>query len=86
MKKTKNTLRIMISIASIFGFLGGWITFAHSLKPNQPVSDQALQPLPPLAPIEFGQSSDQQNNGGLTIISPSFQGRRATSMFMTGGS
>jgi hypothetical protein len=42
MKIVKKSLRLWITVASVFSFLGGWILFSHSNKPaplqiNQPV-------------------------------------------------
>lgn len=88
MKKFKNLIHIMLAASSIFAFLTGWVTFAHSLKPNQPINDTnaAIEPLPALASIGSGLGAADQNNGGLNVFTPSNPGRRTRSFFMTGGS
>jgi hypothetical protein len=97
MKNFKNTLRIMITLASMLGFLGGWATLAHSRKPIQPTQAQsqqvqALEPLAPLDPLPAidGSSSNNNNgNGQLRIITPSnlpARRNRAAPLFSTTGS
>ena len=89
MKNFKNMLHILLTIASVFGFLGGWATLAHSRKPIPTVSpSQVTDPLPALAPLpamNLGATTDNSSSGGLTIIAPS-SGRRARSIFATSGS
>ena len=48
MKLYKGFLHFLITLVSMFAFLTGWATLAHSLKPAQPVKLQALAPLPPV--------------------------------------
>jgi len=93
MKNFKNILHILLTLASLFGFLGGWATLAHSGKPVQPVSTgggQTLDPLPALAPLpEMNLNADTNNNsgGGLNIIAPAQAPvRRSRPMFTTSGS
>jgi hypothetical protein len=92
MKNFKNMLHILLTGASVLGFLGGWATLAHSHKPAQPVSSsaQALDPLPALAPLpamNLNASSNNNSSGGqFTIIAPSAPRLRSRSFFSTGGS
>jgi hypothetical protein len=89
MKNFKNLLHILLTIASVFGFLGGWATLAHSRKPLQTVSNtQVVEPLPALSPLpamNLNPATDNSSNGGLTIIAPS-AGRLSRSIFATSGS
>jgi hypothetical protein len=78
MKTFKTSLHLLISFASVLGFLGGWATLAHSRKPIQPQAD--LAPLPALQPVGvFG-----NNDSGVQIVSP--RHRSVSSAFMTRGS
>ena len=92
MKNFKNSLHILLALASVFGFLGGWATLAHSGKPVQPVSSggQALDPLPALAPLpamNLNASANSSGGGGLNIIAPAQAPvRRSRPMFTTSGS
>ena len=93
MKNFKNILHILLALASVFGFLGGWATLAHSGKPVQPASagGQALEPLPALAPLPaMNINADTNNNsggGGLNIIAPAQAPVRSSRpMFTTSGS
>jgi hypothetical protein len=92
MKNFKNILHLLLALASVFGFLGGWATLAHSGKPVQPVSTgggQALDPLPALAPLpamNLNAAADS-SGGGLNIIVPAQAPvRRSRPMFTTSGS
>jgi hypothetical protein len=82
MKNFKTVLHVIITFASVIGFLGSWATLAHSRKPIQPVQAQVLEPLPPLQPIQ----SFNNGSNGLQAISPSSRQRGFSSAFMTGGS
>ena len=71
MKKLKTILHYWIAVASIIGFLGGWVTLAHAGKPVQPNQQtaslsvpglQAPQALPTLAPLDMSGSSTTNNN------------------------
>ena len=85
MKLYKGFLHFLITLVSTFAFLGGWATLAHSLKPAQPVQQQALAPLAPLPPV--GQvSSPSSSNSGIQFFSPPSSQLRARSMFVTRGS
>ena len=93
MKNFKNILHILLALTSVFGFLGGWATLAHSGKPVQPVSSggQALEPLPALAPLpamNLNAAADSSGGGGqLNIIAPAQAPvRRSRPMFTTSGS
>ena len=73
MKNFKTILHIMITVASLLGFLGGWATLAHSIKPTQTTSGQSqvIDPLPPLDPIPaIGNSSNTTDSNGLNIVVP----------------
>jgi hypothetical protein len=83
MKLYKGFLHFLITLVSTFAFLTGWVTLAHSLKPTQPVKQEALAPLEPLPPVGLVSSSSSSN--GLQIISPAPR-VRARSMFVTRGS
>jgi hypothetical protein len=83
MKLYKGFLHFLITLVSMFAFLMGWATLAHSLKPAQPVKQEALSPLAPLPPV--GVASNSSSSGGLQFFSPSSQ-PRARSMFVTRGS
>ena len=81
MKKFKNTLHIIIAFASVFGFIGGWASLAHSRKPIQPITAE-IDPLPPMAPVDLNPQAPSNSNNSLVFVSPS----RRRSMFTTRGS
>lgn len=83
MKLYKGFLHFLITLVSIFAFLTGWATLAHSLKPAQPVKQDALAELEPLPPVGFVDNSTSP--GGLQIFSTSPR-VRSRSMFITRGS
>jgi hypothetical protein len=86
MKPFKNFLHILLTITSLFAFVGGWITFAHSRKPIQPASrqDTTLQPLPTLEPM-YGETAS--NNGSMfSFLTPARRRRVSRPNFRTGGS
>ena len=87
MKNYKNMLHVMLTIVSIFGFIGGWATFAHSKKPAQLLSgeNQTLDPLPPLDAFPNIQA-DRSNSNSFSVIAPSRPGRASRSFLSTGGS
>jgi hypothetical protein len=80
MKLYKGFLHFLITLVSMFAFLTGWATLAHSLKPAQPVEQQALEPLPPV-----GLASAPRSSSGLQIFSP-ISRSRSQSQFVTRGS
>jgi hypothetical protein len=98
MNNIKTPLRIMLTFASMAGFLGGWATLAHSRKPVQsttPSTDggqavDALPPLAPLAPINISGAASNSGNGNLTIVAPPLQPqqrlRSRAPLFSSGGS
>jgi hypothetical protein len=93
MKNFKNILRILLTFASMLGFLGGWATLAHSRKPIQPVTaqPQALEPLAPLAPLPSidgnpANSNTNSGNGLLSIFTPPARRSRSRPLFTTSGS
>jgi hypothetical protein len=96
MKNLKNILRILLTSASLLGFLGGWATLAHSRKPIQSVANQpqALEPLAPLAPLPAigslpANTNSNTGNGLLNIFTPSTAPSvrtRSRPMFTTSGS
>jgi len=92
MKNIKHSLHILLTFASMLGFLGGWATLAHSRKPAQPTtaSGQAVESLPalvPLAPVDLsGAASPDSGSGGMTIIAPPLSARSSRPVFSTGGS
>ena len=85
MKPFKNFLHILLTITSLFAFVGGWITFAHSRKPIQPASNQdtTLQPLPTLEPM-YGETTS--NNGSMFSFLTPTRRRISRPNFRTGGS
>jgi hypothetical protein len=85
MKLYKGFLHFLITLVSTFAFLVGWATLAHSLKPTQPVKQQALAPLDPLPPVGLA-SSPSSSNSGIQFFSPSVSQPRARSLFVTRGS
>jgi hypothetical protein len=88
-KTYKTILRIIITFASMVGFLTGWATLAHSRKPIQPAQSQAqaFQPLQPLVPIQpFNSLTSNNNNGDLRVVTPSRRNRNFMPMFTTSGS
>jgi hypothetical protein len=96
MKNFKNSLHILLTAASLLGFLGGWATLAHSRKPIQPVQaqgGQTLDPLQPLAPIpafNSAASATAGSSGGLlslfTQSQAPVQRLRRRPVFTTSGS
>jgi hypothetical protein len=82
MKTFKTALHFLITLASLVGFLSGWMILSHSRKPIQPISAQVLEPLPPLQPIQ----SFNNGSNGLQFTVPLSQPRNFSSAFMTGGS
>ena len=90
MKNFKNILRILLTSASLLGFLGGWATLAHARKPIQPVTaqPQTLAPLAPLPSMDGNPANNNTNsgNGLLNIFTPSTRRSRSRPMFTTSGS
>jgi hypothetical protein len=84
MKIYKGFLHFMITLVSVFGFLTGWATLAHSLKPIQPVQKQVLSQLAPLPPV--GQINPSSSSSGLQFLSPSNNSSSYSPSFMTRGS
>ena len=79
MKLYKGFLHFFITLVSAFAFLTGWVTLAHSLKPIQPVTQEALAPLDPLPPVGLARASSSQLFS--TTSRP-----RARALFVTRGS
>ncbi len=79
MKPFKSVLHFLITLASMIGFLSGWVFFAHSRKPIQPAQAQVLAPLPPLQPIQTFNSA----SSGLQVIQPAPVVRSFGSAFIT---
>jgi hypothetical protein len=89
MKPFKNSLHIFITFVSVFAFLGGWATLAHSRKPIQPTQSQTnqIEALPPLAPIpSFNSVTSNNDDSNLNIIVPTRRSRATNSIFVTRGS
>ena len=82
MKLYKGFLHFLITLVSAFAFLTGWATLAHSLKPAQPVKQDALAQLDPLPPVGLVSNT---SSDGFQIFSPSPRAR-AQSRFVTRGS
>ena len=83
MKLYKGFLHFLITLVSAFAFLTGWATLAHSLKPTQPVDQQALAPLDPLPPVGLTSKTTSQSNGLQWFATPR---TRTRSLFVTRGS
>lgn len=71
MKPLKIGLRVIIAIASLISFLGGWILFSHAGKPqplftSQPAPDNSSFVAPTLQPIP---SLNDLTNGGSSLNS-----------------
>jgi hypothetical protein len=93
MKNFKNYLHILLTFASLLGFLGGWATLAHSRKPSQNANSQTqvIEPLPPLDPIQdILTANNSNNNNGLNIVIPPSTSnrinRQSRPIFRTAGS
>jgi hypothetical protein len=94
MKNINTPLHILLSVASLLGFLGGWATLAHSRKPIQNTADnasaQAIDPLPALAPLPAldGSTASTGTSAGQFTFSPQSQPSRvrSRSFFTTSGS
>ncbi len=91
MKILKLSLRLWISIASLFSFMVGWIMLAHSPKPSQPSASpqSVVTPLPTLEPLQPLNSDD--NSGGIQNQQFFFDNQaqpvfRSRPFFSTGGS
>ncbi len=81
MKFWKTTLRIWITIVSLFSFFGGWVVLAHSPKPNQ-FNPANLSKMPVLAPIpSLDQIMNSQESNRL-----SFNNNMRPIRLRTGGS
>ncbi len=52
MRTTRLGFRIWLAMASVTGFLGGWILLAHSPKPAQPAPRAPLVEITPLPTLE----------------------------------
>jgi len=78
MKVFKHGLRIWISAASLFGFLVGWILFAHSNKPAPLFQNQPAQNAPLL--------SFNNSRAGLSSFSLQQQSPFRQPRLRTGGS
>ena len=68
MKPLKIGLRVIIAIASLISFLGGWILFSHAGKPqplftSQPAPDNSSFVAPTLQPIPS--LNDLTNDGSI---------------------
>jgi hypothetical protein len=83
MKLYKGFLHFLITLVSMFAFLTGWAALAHSLKPTQPITQQALAALDPLPPV--GMLSSPSRSNWLQAFSP-FPRPRARALFVTRGS
>ena len=83
MKNFKNILHIMLTVTSVLGFLGGWATLAHSIKPGQAVAtqSQAVDPLPPLDPIpDINIAASGNSSSDLSIVAPSTNSNNSSSV------
>lgn len=93
MKSFKTLLHILITTASLIGFLGGWASLAHALKPAsknaQPAVIESLAPLPAIPPMPaMGASASKASvsGGNLQIFVPPQSSGRVRSFFRTSGS
>ena len=83
MKLYKGFLHFLITLISTFAFLMGWVTLAHSLKPTQPIKQEALASLDPLPPV--GLANNTSSSSGVQLFSAAPR-VRSRSMFVTRGS
>jgi hypothetical protein len=83
MKLYKGFLHFLITLVSTFAFLTGWAALAHSLKPTQPVTGQALAALDPLPPV--GMPSSPSPSNWLQAFSTTSR-PRSRALFVTRGS
>ncbi len=87
MKTYKSALHFLITLASMFAFLGGWVMLAHSRKPVQAAAPASLAPLPPLQPIQtFNGQASNSSSSGFQIASPQPQQGGFMQAFVTRGS
>ncbi len=82
MRLYKGFYHFLITLVSMFAFLIGWATLAHSLKPVQPITQRALGRLDPLPPVGMVRTT---SSNGLQLFSPSPR-MRSRSFLMTRGS
>ncbi len=89
MKPFKIVLHILITLASVFGFLSGWMMLAHSRKPVQaasPVGSLApLAPLPALQPLQPIQTFNSSSSS-VQLIQPLAPQTSFIPAFVTRGS
>lgn len=84
MKLYKAFLHFIITLVSVFAFLTGWASLAHSLKPIQPADQKVLAGLQPLPPVGISFASQPANNRIQWI--PASPKPRSRSVFATRGS
>ena len=88
MKTLKNILRWWLSLASVFGFLAGWVMLAHAPKPvsaSQKAATDVVTTLPALEPLPaLGTVTDPGVEPQFFV--PRNQQRARMPMFITGGS
>jgi hypothetical protein len=91
MKNFKTSLHILLSVASLVGFLGGWATLAHSRKPLQTTGSDTttqtqLDPLPPLPALDANTASSSNGSGFFSVAPQQQTRRRSRAFFTTSGS
>jgi hypothetical protein len=65
MKIVKKGMRIWITIAAVFSFLGGWVLFSHSPKPASLQISQPLISAPANIPTFSSPNNNSQSGGFL---------------------
>jgi hypothetical protein len=90
MKLVKKSLRVWLTIASVFTFLVGWVILAHSNKPaplqiGQPAISSPASNLPSTGNTNnsFSQNS---SSGGFFPFTSQLQSRSFSPRMRTGGS
>jgi hypothetical protein len=90
MKLVKKSLRVWLTIASVFSFLGGWVILSHSNKPaplqiGQPAISSPASNLPSTGNSSSFFSQNSSSSGILPFTSQ-LQSRSFSPRLRTGGS
>jgi len=89
MKTLKIVLHYWIALASLAGFLGGWMTLAHAGKPVQSTTTSAemIQTLPTLTPLDLtGRGAGTDGGGSVFQFLTQSQQQSNYPMLVTKGS
>jgi hypothetical protein len=90
MKIVKKSLRVWMTIASVFTFLGGWVILSHSNKPaplqiGQPAISSPATNLPSTGNSN-SQFSQKSSSSGFLPFTSQLQSRSFSPRMRTGGS